>query len=285
MIPISVVTLGGPGLGKSTFASTVCKLVKPEKVLLIVAKPGEEKSWGYMEHGLNDRAELYYDLGWNPTLGEFKAGAYIQLLKRLRGLLDDTEFEAVIIDPGTDVVNLLEHHILAPSKVGSPGELSDTQVFYRQLRDKAQEFVLTAHLLSTPLAKKPKFVIIPWHTQPPKEGVFEKIAPGVRDKKKSPDERGAGIEYEGNVLPMLEGAYRRKLMGDVDVVVVCHIETVKNRKTNPPTEEARYTVRVVPNNDEHTKVRIAPSLAVSSIPNDMAELVKLVEGQSWKPVK
>lgn len=275
--PISCCILGAPGLGKSTLAGSVMELDQVKKALLLVTKPGEEKSWLYQKYGLDKDAELYYDIDWNPTLGKYEAGAYLMLLKRLRGLLEDTEYDAVIIDPGTDAINLLEHHILAPRGVGSPGELSDTMGFYRQLRDSAQEFVMQAHLLSTPIAKKPKFVLIPWHTQPAKESTSEKVAPGVRKEKQSADQRAHGIEYEGNVLPMLEGSYRRKLMGDVDLVVVCHVDVTKDRRQNPPVEVANYHIRVVPNEEEHTKIRISPSLKISHLPNKMQALVEAME--------
>jgi len=279
MKPISIVILGAPGLGKSTLAGSVMELPQVEKALLLVTKPGEEKSWLYQKYGLTDDAELFYDLDWNPTLGELKAGAYLRLMKRLKALQSDDTYDAVVIDPGTDAVNLLEHHILEPQNVGSPGELRDTQGFYRQLRDKAQEFVMYAHLLSTPLVKRPKFVLIPWHTQPPKDSNVVNLGHGMRDVKESADQKAQGIEYEGQVLPMLEGSYRRKLAGDVDLVVYCDIETVKgiDPKTKRPTESTEYQIQVVPNKDRHSKIRIAPTLAGKMIPNTMKALLEAVE--------
>lgn len=286
MKPISIVVLGAPGLGKSTLAGSVMELPGVEKGLLLVTKPGEEKSWKYTKHGLDAGAELYYDLGWNPTFGEYKAAAYMQLMRRLRDLQQDKTFDAVIIDPGTYAVNLIEHHILAPQNVGSPGELRDTQGFYRQLKDKAQEFVMYASLLSSSLVTqaggKPKYVIIPWHTQPPKDTitVTENVG-GQRTRKQveSADQKSAGIEYEGIVLPMIEGSYRRKLAADVDLVVYCDIEVSKqlDPKTKRMTEAVKYQIQVVPNKDRHSKIRIAPLLEGAMMPNSMLDLLKAVE--------
>jgi len=285
MKPISAVILGAPGLGKSTLAGSVMELEQVKKAKLLVTKPGEEKSWLYQKYGLTDEAELFYDLGWNPTLGELKAGAYLKLLKRLRELQADTDFDAVIIDPGTDAINLLEHHILESQGVGSPGELRDTQGFYRQLRDKAQEFVLYAHLLSTPLVKRPKFVLIPWHTQPPKDGNIVSLGHGMKEKQESADQKAAGIEYEGQVLPMVEGSYRRKLAADVDVVVYCDLVSNKqiNKKTKKPEEVTEYMIQVVPNKDRHSKIRIAPTLEGQMIPNRMPDLWRAIEDVSNQP--
>ena len=279
MIPISMVILGAPGLGKSTLAGSVKELDQVDNVLLLVTKPGEEKSYLYQKYGLTEKAELFYDLDWNPTLGEFKAGAYLKLMKRLKSLQSDDIYDAVIIDPGTDAINLLEHHILEPQGVGSPGDLANTQNFYRQLRDKAQEFVMYAHLLSTPLVKRPKFVLIPWHTQPPKEGMVVNMGQGMKEKQQSADQKGAGIEYEGMVLPMIEGGYRRKLAADVDLVVYCDIETKRqlDPKTKKMVEVVEHQIQVVPNKDRHSKVRIAPTLAGQMIPNNMKALLEAVE--------
>ena len=277
MKPISMVILGAPGLGKSTLAGSIMELEQVEKAALLIAKPGEEKSWLYEKYGLTNDAELFYDLAWNPTLGEFKAGAYLKLMRRLRELQKDDSFDAVIIDPGTDVINLLEHHILEPQGVGSPGELRDTMGFYRQLKDKAQEFVMYAHLLSTPLVKRPKFVLIPWHTQPPKEATTVSLGQGMKQKVESADQKGQGIEYEGMVLPMVEGSYRRKLAADVDVVVYCDIQTENKIVDKKRVEVTEHVIQVVPNKDRHSKIRIAPTLAGKYIKNNMVDLMRAVE--------
>ena len=268
MQPLTIVALGGPGLGKSTLAGSICELVPPEETLLIVAKPGEEKSFSYMKHGL--KPELFYDLGWLPGLKRFKAGAYNKLLQRSVDLLDDTAFGAVIFDPGTDVINMIEHSILEPYGKGSFGELADTMGAYRQLGDMSQEFLQTAALLSSAFAKRPKWVIVPWHVQPAKEGQYVKLGPGQKEKQDSSDERAQGIEYEGVVLPMLEGRYRRKLAADVDVVVYCDIEVKKNLRTG--IDEVSYFIQAAPNKDRHAKVRGAPVMQ-RRFPNNMKVLV------------
>ena len=273
MQPLTIVPLGGPGMGKSTFAGSVCELVPPAETLLIVAKPGEEKSFSYVKHGL--KPELFYDMGWIPGLKRFKAGAYNKLLQRMVDLADDTTYGAVIIDPGTDVVNLIEHCILEPYGKGSFGDLGDTMGAYRSLGDMSQEFLQTASLLSSSLVKRPKWVIVPWHVQPAKEGQYVKVGPGAKEKQESSDEKAQGIEYEGVVLPMLEGRYRRKLAADVDVVVYCDLEVKKNMRTQ--VDEVSYFIQAAPNKDRHAKVRGAPVMQ-GRFPNNLKALVEAMEG-------
>ena len=274
--PFSAVIMGPPGVGKSTMAGSICEVVDPEEVLLIVTKLGEEQSWLYRKYGLEP--ELYYDRNWKPTLDMLEAGAFIKLLRRLHELLDDEEYGAVIIDPGTDAINLLEHYILEPQGVGSPGDLHDTQGFYRQLKDKAQEFVSAAAALSTSAAKRPKFVLMPWHVQPPKEGIYVKMG-GGKDKQQSADEKGAGIEYEGAVLPMLEGSYRRKLAGDVSMVIYCDVDTTKefDKDAKKMVEHTEYFVQAASDKDRHAKIRIAKALSNQRFPNSMKALIEAME--------
>lgn len=268
MQPLTIVPLGAPGLGKSTLAASICEVVDPERVCLIVTKPGEERSFGYRRYGL--KPELFFDKGWIPTLKRYEGGGYIRLLQRLVDLYDDDHYDAVIIDTGTDVINLIEHFIVGPHNVGGFGELKEPRSAYRQLADTAQEFVLTASTLSSQGVKRPKWVIIPWHVQPAKEGQYSKQG----DKQESADERAQGIEYEGLVLPQLEGAYRRKLAADVDVVVYCDIETKKNLRTGEQTVE--YFIVAAPDKDRHAKVRASMTLK-GRIPNSMPALIAAME--------
>lgn len=276
--PCSVVNLGAPGTGKSTLAASFCELIPPSETLLLVTKPGEEASFGYLKHGL--KAELYFDEGWLPTLKRFGYGAYLKLLTRVANLLSDEKYGLVIMDCGTDAVNLIEHTILGPSGIGSPGDLDNTQQFYRQLRDKAQELVGTAALLATTAAKRPKWVVIPWHVQPPKEGSYVKDPEnprGPKIKTVAADEKAQGIEYEGMVLPQIEGGYRRKLAADVSIVVYHDVVT-----RNPTKEEyaagqrgkvTEFVMQVRPNEERHAKLRLARALPMEYLPNDATALV------------
>lgn len=266
----SLALLGPPGVGKSSMAGSITEVVPAEEVLLIVAKPGEEKSWRYQAAGLTEKAEIYHDPDWLPVLGSFKAEGFIALMKRLKGLQKDTAFGAVIIDPGTDVIGLLEHYLLAPSAKASPGDLENTQGFYRQLKDTAESFVkLATSLASARVAARPKHILIPWHVQPAKEGQVVGKGP-ARAKVESADERGAGIEYEGNVLFMLEGAYRRNIAGDFDL---CLYMDFKPGIGNRPPE---FFACPVPNADRHAKLRACPALS-GTLPPTMKALLEAVE--------
>jgi len=101
---ISLVNIGAPGMGKSTFAGSVCEVVDPKRVLLMVTKPREKTGWLYKKHGLSANAEVFHDRDWNPSAGKYKANAWKDLMKRLDSLYEDTDYDAIILDPGTDAI-------------------------------------------------------------------------------------------------------------------------------------------------------------------------------------
>ena len=279
----SILILGPPGTGKSHFAGSVAEVVDPERVLLLCPKPREKTSALYRKYGITPRAEVFSDLaGWNPEKGKYGATAWRKLFDRVEGLLSDEDYDAVILDPFTDAVDLLEHHIVAPHKVGSPGEMSDTQGFYRQLKDKSSEFMqrLTALAISG-VAASPKFVIVTMHTQPPKEAQVLSRAQGGGVKASS-DMRGEGVEYEGNVLPQMEGSYRRKMAGDFGLVVYTDVKNgtrmnQESKKVEPFTD---FRIQVRCSEERHAKMAPIVAEAVPDfLPNRFAELYKyLVQG-------
>lgn len=265
----SIVALGAPGLGKSTFAASIAEIVDPSEVLPLVTKPGEEQSFGYRKWGLRENAEIYHDLKWRPGAGVLEADAYKRLLGRLYELQDDDQYGAIILDPLTDAFKLAGHKILAPMGIGARSELKgDTFWYFDQLSNSAQEFVDALTVLSSDIVSRPKWVIATIHTQPPKEA-----PPG---KETSADERGKGIEYEGRVLAQIDGSYRRKILGDFSLAVYCDIEVEKDFSTNPPTEDVRYVIQVKPDRDRHAKVRLGPSLSEKKIPNSMKSLLEAI---------
>lgn len=272
----SILVLGPPGTGKSHFAGSVASVVPPERVLLCCPKPGEKTSALYRKYGITKRAELFTDLaGWDPDNGKYAASAWRNMYDRISDLLADEDYDAVIIDPFTDAVDLLEHHILSPHKVGSPGELSDTQGFYRQLRDKSNEFIQRTVALSIAgVAKSPKFVIVTMHTQPPKEAMTLSARQGGGQKASS-DMRGEGIEFEGRVLPQMEGSYRRKMAGDFGLVVYTDVKT--GSRLNPQTKKMEqgtdFRIQVRCSEDRHAKMRSIVAEAVPDyLPNEFKEL-------------
>jgi len=266
--PFSTVALGAPKLGKSTFAASMAEVIPPEKIALLVTKPNELNSWGYEHYKLRERAQLIYDEGWRPSLGQFKAEGFVRLMQAIYNLYDDREIEGVIVETGTDVCELLKHKLLAPYKATSLSDLRQegkdaNYSYWDEFGEGMKEFFQATTNLATPLVKKSKFVIVTWHVQPQKEG-------DAKTGKKSADQTAAGVEFEGNVLPMIDGSYRRKLAADVDCVAFFDVETV-------PRKQVEYVMRVVPNSERHAGVRLAPSLAQALIPNNFGRLLEEIE--------
>jgi len=274
---ISLVNIGGPGFGKSTFAGSICEVVDPERVLLMVTKPREKTGWLYKKYGLTQRAEVFHDQEWNPEANKFKATAWHDLMKRLDELYEDVDYDAIILDPGTDAIKLADHALMSPHKVGSPGDLGDTRSYYRQLKDKSQEFVDKLVGLSiSDLTKSPKHIIVTWHAQPPKED----ITPG----KASSDQVGKGIEYEGKVLPMIEGSYRRKLAADFSCQVYAEVLPAKKSMDKMSKKlvdlPAQYVIQVMADGERFPKIADAPPMTQKYLPNDFKTLYNLIVGKS-----
>jgi len=279
---ISLVNIGGPGMGKSTFAASVCEVVDPERVLLLITKPREKSGWLYRKYGLNVRAEVFYDKGWNPEVGNFKAGAWKKLVKYVDDLSDDDKYDAVILDSGTDAIFLLEQQIA--SNYGGEVPEHARQNYYKDLRDKSRDFINSLVALSiSDLTKNPKHIIVPWHSQPPKEAAQLSKAQGGGTKP-SADQLALGSEYEGKVLPMIEGSYRRKLAGDFSCVVQATIMPAK-RVMNKDTKKleqvgAQYMIQVQGDADFHAKVADAPPMTQKYLPNDFKTLYNLIVGKT-----
>jgi hypothetical protein len=267
----STLILGPSGTGKSTAASSVADLPDVERTLVCCCKGRERSSFGYQQRLDKLDIEIYEDPRWRPSLNRFEADAHMKLLTRLDGLLEDDIYDAVVIDPFTDAALNIEHEILKPMEIGSPGELADSFAFYGQLKSKADELVRAAIFLTT-AAVRPKHVIMTMHVQPPKE---DSVYKGV--KKTSADKVARGIEYEGSVLPMIDGAYRRKMAGDFDLVIYTGFdESYFDKKLKKQVKNFFY-LQVSPDRDRHSKIAVAPVLLEDKIANNFEALMKAVE--------
>jgi len=287
--PAVVVPEGPPGSGKSTFCASVCDLpgITPEEVLLCTTKPGEAESWAYKRHGLV--AERYFDSKWRPTLDQYEATDFVRLLRRMYELYEDDRYGAIIVDPGTDVPVLAEHYIVQSYNVGGIGELQasgQSQAAYRTLAEKTEEFVKTIAVLATEEVVRPKWVLLPFHIQPPKAGQYVKDPsdPSGRSKVyiESADEQALDLEFGGRRLPQIEGGYRRRLNGDVGIVVYCEFEETPSSLTKIDGKmvrvpaQTRYLIQPAPSKEAHAKVRGSPVLR-ERLPNSMVALVAAME--------
>ena len=280
----SILLLGAPGTGKSYFAGSICEVVDPARVLLLCPKPREKMSALYRKYGLTEKAEIFTDIAtWDPDADKYGATAWSSLYKRVNALLSDDKYDAVIVDPFTDAVTLLEHSILSTFKVSSPGELQNTQAFYRQLADKSYDFIqrLTA-LTDSKIAKSPKFIIVTMHTQPQKEAVVLPASQtgGIKGvTKPSADQVAEGIEYAGSVMPQMEGSYRRRMAGDFGLVMYTEVKNGGGKRMNAATKQmetvpTEFLMQARCSEERHAKMAsIVADSVPDAIPNDFKTLL------------
>jgi hypothetical protein len=266
--------MGPPKTGKSDFAGSCARL---GKTLVLATKPREANSRLYLELGV--KREIFHDPNWMPTLGFYEASGYVSLLKRLKELQADTEYDFVIIDTFTDVVELASAELLKVESAAAPRDSADSQGFYGSLRYRLRE--VTKALTALQFAAKPKHVIVTVHTQAPKEDVQLSAKQGGGTKKSS-DNRARGVEYEGSVLPMIEGGYRTKFAGDFDMVLFSDIEItqelVKEGARSVLKPVVRYVLQAQPDLERHAGGVLSAAFEGKTIPNDFAAILAAVEG-------
>lgn len=266
----SFLLLGPPGTGKSTAAASIINVPGVEKVLVLGTKPRELNSYAYDDPRFVK--EIYQDARWRPSLELYEADAFIRLMKRLLGLYSDNEYDAVIIDAGTDAYESASRELLKGEKAATPRDMKDSMSFYGALGYKAKELTqtITSLQFATP---RPKHVIMTMHTQPAKDDqerkgqVFE-----------SADNKGQGVEFEGNVMAAIEGRHRRTIAGEFDAVLFADIRTEKKIVSGKLQETTSYVLQVRPDSERHAKIALGPMLAEKEIPNDLGVLFKMLTG-------
>ena len=270
----STLLLGPAGTGKSWFAASVAEL---GPTLLLVTNPQAAASQGYDHFGVTDR-ENYVDLGWVPSLKEFEAEAHMKLLRRLHGLLSDDKYEAIVLDDQKGLGNNVNHEILKHEGMASYGDFSDARSKYSQRLDSMKEIYQL--LLGLVAAKRPKHVIMVGHTEPIKEG-------DPKTGKPSADQRGQGVEYEGDVLPLEVGQWRRHCQADFGAMLFSKIEIEKLTKTvkvpggpslQSPTgeERPRWLIQVQPDEERHAKINIGYTPDVKYVDNNFKALLEAI---------
>lgn len=271
---LSVADMGPPGTGKSTFGGS-CGRLGPTK--LLATKPREANSWLYRETGITADAEIFHDPKWRPSNGMYEADGYKRFINRLWDLYDDKEFQFVVCDPFTDLVSLAAHEILKTENAATPRDMRDSQSFYGALRYKLEE--ATQALTALQFAPFPKHIVVTVHTQAAKEDTQLSRAQGGGTKQSS-DNRAQGVEFEGMVLPMIEGGYRTKFAGEFDIVVFSDIRHTSRLKPGTATREQiqEYVIQVQPDEQRHAKQTIGAVFGHRDLPNDFGALLSLLQG-------
>lgn len=265
--------IGPPKTGKSDFAGSCARL---GPTLVLATKPREANSRLYRDLGV--KREIYHDPNWMPTLGSYEATAYVRLLKRLKELQIDKEYRFVIIDTFTDVGELASAELLKVEMASTPGEMENSQGFYGSLRYRLRD--ITKAVTALQFAPVPKHVIVTVHAQAPKDDVQLSKSQGG-GVKKSADSKARGVEYEGSVLPMIEGGYRTKFAGDFDQVLFSDIEItnelVKDGARSRMEKVTKFVLQAAPDHERHAGGVLTEAIGAARIPNDFAEILAAAE--------
>jgi len=269
---VAYVIEGPQGTGKSTLCGSMAEYVGPEKTLLIATLAKEIESWKYKQ--LTIPNVLIEDKDWAPSLKTFVANGFPEFRKLVRWLREeDEQFEAVILDSGTELAEMAWHAALAPHGVGTPADMDGKSRWlpYETLANLLDEGIKDLISL-TQVAKKRKHVAVTWHIQAPKDDTSDG---GV--KKESADHAAKGVEYEGDVLPMIRGSYRRKLGAQFPTVVYTDMQIKANMGLSATAKsfDVQYMLQVRPDNERHTKLS-GPLPPMQFIPNDFKALLGLI---------
>ena len=267
----SAVVAGPHGTGKSTFLGSAAKVVGPEHTLLVATHSREVDSWLYKQLGIPH--VLVEDTNWKPATRQYMADGYRRFLDTVEWLREeDDQYDVILVDSGTELGESAWHAALAPNAVGSPSEMDGQSRWlpYETL-DNLLDQGIKGLVSLTKIAKRPKHVLVSWHVQPPKDDNFD---PNTRTKKESADHASKGVEYEGDVLPMVRGRFRRRVGAQFASMLYTNI------RYTPGTNGLRpeYRLQVLPNPERATKVP-GPLPNVSYIPNDFGAFLALLRGE------
>lgn len=269
---LSVLLQGAPGTGKSWMLGTAKEIPGVNEVLLLAPKPREINSFKYRAHGLTEHAEIFQDAKWAPTAKSYESGAFTKLYQRILALYDDDVYDAIIVDPFTDVTYLAAHELLEAERAETPRDLRDSIGFYGALKYKMKGFTQSLTGL-TQSAKRPKHVFVSVHIQPAKEDTPLKGG----GTKESQDNRAQGVEFMGEVLPMIEGGYRREIAGEFDVVGFTSVKHELMKVGGKMERVANFVCQLNADPERHAKAAIVPRLAQAEIPNNLPALFRVIE--------
>lgn len=259
---ITALFIGPPKTGKSTILGSICDLVDPERVALLCAKPNERNSFLYRKHGLDDRAEIFTDPLWHPSIGSYEADGFERLYRRVVDLYKDDSVDAVLVDPLTDVGPLASHALMKGEKAPTPRDMRDSIGFYGALKYKLKELVQA--IVGLAAADHPKHVLVAVHARP----LTEEDIKG----KPTAEAKAKDVSFFGEVLPMIEGSYRQDIAGDFDLVGYTRVtheydSRAKERRTN-------YIVQVTADPEKHGGSRLGAAISEKELPNDMRSILE-----------
>jgi hypothetical protein len=240
--------------------------------LLIALLTKELSSWLYTVH--KPDYILIEDDRWQPSKGEYIATGFDAFIETVEALQTDTTYQTVIVDPGTELGELGWHKAVSVTGYANAEGIKDGWAPYEVLDDYLSQAIRGLVALSL----KGKNVLITWHTQPAKPDQEVTLGEGPnrhKATKPSADHAAEGTEYEGKVLPMIRGRFRRRLNGLVPTFIYTDI-VYKTEKVGLQMQTVpHYVLQVRPDPERHAKVPGALP-KVATIPNDWRQLKALL---------
>lgn len=265
---LSGLLIGPPKTGKSQTLGSFGELVDSECIRLICPKPQEVNSHLYQHYGISDTAEVFRDHRWFPSADVYEADGYQRLMRYILSLYEDDEAQVVLVDPLTDAVQLAAHELMKAERAGSPRELRDSISFYGALRYRLRDMVQALVGLASKDLPNPKHVFCAVHAQPTKEE-------DIKGKETS-EGKGKGVQFFGEVLPMIEGGYRMDIAGEFDLVGYTSIKHEYQRTGSKMEKVTQYIVQFAPDDEKHGGLRISPMLPEKELPNNMRAILEAV---------
>jgi hypothetical protein len=265
---LSGLIIGPPKTGKSTLLGSWAELVDPEQIVLLCPKPQEIDSFMYQRHGIDKRAEVFRDHRWLPGADSYEADGYMRLMRRILHLYADTESRVVLLDPLTDAVQLASHDLMKGERASTPKDLRDTMGYWGGMRDRIRDLTQALVGLTSPDLKQPKHVFVAVHAQPTKEEDYK--------GKETQEGKAKGVQFFGDVLPMIDGSYRMSIAGEFSLVGYSSVRHTYKREGAKIQSVTDYVVQFVPDNEKHCGIRLSPSLAEKELPNNMRAVLEAV---------
>lgn len=248
--------------------ASIVEVPRVSKALLLAPTPREINSFKYRINGITETAEVFQDFGWHPTLGKYECGAFTSLYRRVVSLYEDEVYDAVLLDTYDGAVGLAAHELLAPEKAMTPKDCRDSRSYYGALKYKLSDFTVALTNLTSPSLKKPKHVFVAVHAQPTKED--------ATGKTKTSDDVAKGIEFLGEVQPMIEGGHRHGIAGEFDIVGFTGLKHEMVKNGSKMERVVRYVTQLDADPERHAKAAVIPRIN-QEIPSSLVDLFRVIE--------
>ncbi len=263
----TVSVLGVGGAGKSRFARTAAEHVLASgKRVYGFLTPAEAPSYA----GLDIEYTPLYDAEWHPSAGTFKASAYRDASKALRGLFARDDLGLVIVDTATRLSQIVFNDVMAAYGTDDPTSLGgNSRTPYQVHNTRMLEFVTMLDALRW---AKHCFVIVNWHAD-------VREVEGLGTPRKETEKVGGAMKtvtkWDEALVPAMLGSLRATIAQEFDL----HLLAEPVYGSSP----FRCRLQALPTSTRLVKSRLPILDAISArvksageLPNDFPTLLTLI---------